>query len=56
MPKEQELLHESHSRDGIDYDNDMQGHDQPVRYTVPSQSKDSLNKILLSDSKSYSAD
>ncbi|KAF9379600.1 hypothetical protein CPB97_008878 [Podila verticillata] len=53
MLEEQEQLHESHSRDGIDYDNDMQGHDQPVRYAVPSQSKDSLNKILLSDSKSH---
>ncbi|KAG0034888.1 hypothetical protein BGZ81_002295 [Podila clonocystis] len=51
---EQELLHENHSRGGIDYDNDMQGHDQPIRHAVPtSQSKDSLNKILWSDSKSY---
>lgn len=53
LPEEQGLQHESHSRDGIDYDNDMQGHGQPIRYVAPtSQSKDSLNKILWSDSKS----
>ncbi|KAF9425244.1 hypothetical protein BGZ94_007718 [Podila epigama] len=41
---------------GIDFDNDMQGHGQPIRYTAgapTSQSKESLSKILWSDAKSY---
>ncbi|KAG0042965.1 hypothetical protein BGZ83_011991 [Gryganskiella cystojenkinii] len=47
---------QSRSASGIDYDNDMQGHDRPTRDTdLDSRyagSRDSLSRILQSDSKS----